>query len=509
MAMTAQLNHSRGPQFAEDPDPVSFPRVNAPRTGPAGCLPLSRRGLDGALWITGSAALNKVITAFGQIILAWLLVPEQMGLAAQALAIAGFIGMFTAGPLGDVLVQRQEHFDQEASQVFWMALTINFFAACLLIAIGVPATKAYGNPQVASMVVVVAISWLIASLGTVYGAQLRKNLRFKAVAMVYLMQGITFTGCAIALAAAGWGAFALIAPLIPQSVVTAVLVRLFSGPLRIEPPRLQSWSALLVPSLWLMVMPLATALQSYGPNFVVSIVLDPRETGLYAWGYALAAQGIFLLSGSLRNVFFPVLASINTETDRQFNIIVRSCRAMTAVVAPFCVLQALLAEPVMKQLFHDRWWPSAAVVSWLSLGLITQPFMVLVSASLPACGQFRLLALILIGQGLSVMTAAAVGTRYGGDAKSVAACVAVALLLAGVVGGIMLARSLRQSALSLLSAFGSHALLAGISLIFGVLIKGPALQHGIIMGGLIITGVTLTPQLAWFLTRRARGKSYL
>ena len=103
----------------------------------------------------------------------------------------------------------------------------------------------------------------------------------------------------------------------------------------------------------------------------------------------MSSQAIFLVATNLQGVLFPVLCKINADIERQYRAFAQACRLLMLVIVPVCVLQILLARPLIELVFHDRWLPAVSVVQWLSLGLLTQPLSILTASLLLARGQYR------------------------------------------------------------------------------------------------------------------------
>jgi O-antigen/teichoic acid export membrane protein len=137
-------------------------------------------------------------------------------------------------------------------------------------------------------------------------------------------------------------------------------------------------------------------------------------------------------------------------------------QTLTLAVVPICILQILLARPLITAIFHERWAPSIPVVQWLSIGLLTQPLSILASALLLARGQFRLLATISAGGALSVIAAAAIGAQMGEQAE-IARWTALWLLAVNLGVAWFAFRPMRQPFFPILKAIALPVLLSGFA----------------------------------------------
>ena len=153
--------------------------------------------------------------------------------------------------------------------------------------------------------------------------------------------------------------------------------------------------------------------------------------GIYYWGFSFSSQATFLLAANLQGIFFPVLSRLNGEPARQGPAFGNACRMLTFAIVPLCVLQIMLARPLLELFFHERWLPAVPVVQWLSVGMLTQPLGTLAAALLMARGRYRLLAVLTAFTALAVTAAAAIGAQFGGAAE-IARSTGLGLLLANL-----------------------------------------------------------------------------
>jgi O-antigen/teichoic acid export membrane protein len=398
---------------------------------------------QGALWTISFSILNKVGTIASQVALAWFLFPKDFGLVAMALSVTSFASMVCGANLRTILIQQQDDFASKASQVFWLSLAMNATVASLVMAFSPVAELMFKAPGVAGLIVIAALAIPVQGLTTIYSAALYRDLKFRTISTLNLCTGLIQNGSAVLFAWLGFGPYSLILPLVVMAVSLAILFRWKAGCIQITRPEPRLWPALLAPTVWIMVNSLFAVMQNYGPNFVLGLSHNATVTGYYYWGFALASQAVYLVATNLQGVFFPVLSKLNDDPGRQYEAVRKASQTLTVVIVPVCILQLLLARPLIQMVFHDRWLPSIAVVQWLSVGMLTQPLSILASAVLLAKGKFRLLAGITAGMALSVTLAAIIGSQFGQQGE-IARWTGLCLFFANLAAGWAAFRQMNQ-----------------------------------------------------------------
>ena len=350
----------------------------------------------GAFWNIGMAGANKVVTLVGQVALAWILTPKDMGLAGMAIAMAGFAHFMGAGSIGDVLVQRN-NYKKEAGQGFWLSITLSFITSCF-VALLAPIAIWMGRRDLSKMLLILAL-FPLADLPTpIFLAFLKSNLDFKNIALSSFASGLTYTFCALVLALLGLGPYSLIIPVIPRSIASWGFMALSAKWPVIRKPQLKIINSLIRPSLAMSVIGFLNGLQTQAPIFFVGLILDPQSVGYFTWGWMVASQAVFLLSINLRQILMPVFVKLGMDPNRQAVATLKAAKAITLVLIFACGLQALIAEPLLHRFFPTKWHASGSVITWISLGLAFQGIYTCVVSWLNAIGSYRMLLFLTILQ---------------------------------------------------------------------------------------------------------------
>lgn len=107
--------------------------------------------------------LNKVVAFGSQIALAWYLLPADFGLVGMALSVTSMAALISGMNLKVVLVQRQDRFEQDVGQVFWLSLVMGLTGTVLLALAAPVAGIIFKDHRVVPLILVVAISNFLGS----------------------------------------------------------------------------------------------------------------------------------------------------------------------------------------------------------------------------------------------------------------------------------------------------------------------------------------------------------
>jgi PST family polysaccharide transporter len=236
-----------------------------------------------------------------------------------------------------------------------------------------------------------------------------------------------------------------------MAIYMAVTYRLTAGRIPVGRPECRQWGDLQRSATWLMAVTGLTALQTTGAGLVISLMHDPKTTGYFYWGFTVSGQIVFLLATNLQQVMMAVLARLNAESERQAIAATKAIQTLTVIVTPVCLLQVLLAEPVIRFIFHDRWLPSVSVVQFISVGMATQPLNLLAGSLLIARGKFRRLAGATAVMVAVLLAAAALGSVLGRQ-REIAMCVMAGTLIGNLYAGWLVFREFERGWAELFAA---------------------------------------------------------
>src|SRR4026207_815271 len=110
-------------------------RTPAPR-------PLSRKAISGAAFLTAQVITGKVATFIGQLILSWILQPEDFGLVGLTYSLAAFSGILQSVGLGGFLVRRRR-FGLWVEPAIWLALCLAGCSVLIMMTAGPIGARLY------------------------------------------------------------------------------------------------------------------------------------------------------------------------------------------------------------------------------------------------------------------------------------------------------------------------------------------------------------------------------
>lgn len=327
-------------------------------------------------WKALSQMISQAIRIVVLVALALLLTPSDYGLAGMALAFAALASVLLDPGLAAAIVQRPALRPIETSTAHWTSTAIGvLLAAAGLIA--APAIGAfYGQSEVTQLFAALSLAFAVTGFGVVPTALLTRAQAFRELEVARISGVVVGSVLAIAVAAAGGGAWAIIAQQLALAVTTTALVWLLTptrpvgGFSRTAFRDLGSFGARLLGSR-LLVYANRTA-----DNLLVGRVLGARALGLYSLAYNVILVPFAGIVDPVREVLFPIFARLQGDVKRLGSIWLRVNRVLAAIFAPAMLGFVVIAPDLIPTVLGNRWAaavPAARVLALVGLVQILLP----------------------------------------------------------------------------------------------------------------------------------------
>lgn len=396
----------------------------------------SARVRAGVLWRSGGQLAAQLVFWASTLIVIRLLDPADYGLVALAAVVTGFLTLLAGQGFTAALIQAPDLPRVDARRFMMLLIAINLGLAAVQL-LAAPAAAAYfREPRVADLLRVQALGYLLIPFAAVPAALAARELDFRTQTIVEWAGGFAGALTALAMAAAGFGVWALIGgQLMPLAVRAAMYA-------------FGRYALLPLPGIG-RILPLARFGSAMTLNGVVWFLysqadvviggrrLDADQIGLYATAFFLAALPITKLIPILNEVGFSAYSRVASDPDAVRAGFLKVVRLTSVLLFPVFLGLAATAPLLVPVLLGAKWAGSATPALFLALAMPLYALANLFGPAVNALGRPR----VQLGNalfGLAIMPAAFwVGAGEGPVGLAAAWTIAYPLLF-----GISAVRSL-------------------------------------------------------------------
>lgn len=331
---------------------------------------LAEKSVTAAKWGVISTAAKFVLQLAVNIAVARLLGPDSYGLFALGTLVLMLATFFSDFGLGWGLMQRQHINDEQIRFVFtWQSLT-GLFGALALAAAAPLIAGFMRDPRLTEVVRWLALTCLLNGMASTANNLLRRELRFKAIALIQIQSYLLAYACiGLPLAALGGGVWSLVAAWITQSLALLLLS------LRARPHALRPLLAIAQPREFLNIgaVVFLTNVCNWALTNIDRLLLGrlagTQAAGLYAVGYNLASVPNSLLISALQPAFLASGAQLQDDRQRLRRAWLEIQSFIWIVLAPVFALLAVSGRDLIGLLYGPAWAESGPVFCLLVLAM--------------------------------------------------------------------------------------------------------------------------------------------
>ncbi len=326
----------------------------------------------------GLLGLGELVVRFSRlgtaIVLARMLGPVELGIAASAITCFEFIRILANNGLGQMVIRASaEELDatcNRAERLIWM---ICIGMALLQLAAGFAVAWYTSRPELLWLIACLSGVFVLMPPGMVQSWLLQREQRIGTIAAILTVQvGLDNLLTAI-LAIFGFGAWSIVLPKLLTSPVWLIGVR------RAMPWKRNPAAGLLpVKAMWAYSAPILgseilVAVRLNADKLLVAGILGVETLGIYYFAFSAGYGLSLVLTSALVAASFPHLA--DPLLTRQ-QLLQRFDQALSRLAIPICAmitLQALAISYYVPVLFGAKWEPYIPVVAVLCLSAVTKP----------------------------------------------------------------------------------------------------------------------------------------
>ncbi len=396
------------------------------------------------------SVLVRVMGFAAQIVLAYLLLPDEFGLIALVYSITALPSIIGQPGVDDVLQQRARRIDEWTGSAAAVAIVSAGIGSVVMIALAMLVVNlaeqfgpaGYADPRIIDLSIGIALALPLNGLTNIALARLRAAMRFKTLAGCATIDVVLTHLLTIGLAFWGAGVWSFVLPNLLLSLIRPWVYGHLAGMIWREAWLVSRWRSLLGAVKWTLPGRLSIALMHNGDYAILGLLASRGEVGIYYFAFALANQFIRTVSTSLATTLMPAWVELNDDRSRRDAAAVRSISVAMTALSPLVIAQAAVAEPAIALVYRGRWESAVLTFAILSLSLMFEPLRAIAQSILSAAGRFRVIGIMQFVQAVVFLAWVAIGAAMGGHVGAAVAVATFGLLVLPLWAWIALGRAM-------------------------------------------------------------------
>jgi O-antigen/teichoic acid export membrane protein len=326
--------------------------------------------VSGFIWTSFQTVGTKLISLVAQLLLAWLLLPEDFGKVSIALSITSIVFIIQNFGLSDVLVNRGKMF----ATVYNLAKTLSSVVAVLCISITIIAAflggYIYEDTDITNLILIFSLAIPFTTLSVVPDAKLRIDLKFKQLSIIRVTEFLISQTTIICFVLLGLGIYSFVLGPVISAIVRYIWLTKVSNCTHFFSFTLNHYMYLFGNSVYGFFHSLFQTIIRQSDYLILALFVGKTAVGIYFMAYSLSVQVIGLLVNSLSPILFPTLMKIPiNEIGRIKSVLLKITVYFSMLGMPFAIWQAVIADSLIDIFFNENWNDTIFLVQILSIGI--------------------------------------------------------------------------------------------------------------------------------------------
>ena len=353
--------------------PTDTIRTPANDSGPMAGEGLKRKTLRGTVWSTVERFSVQIIQFAVMIVMARILTPADYGLVGMLTIFIAVSQSLVDSGFSQALIRKQDRDETDNSTVFIFNITIGIALYALLFLSAPLVARFYDEPLLTPLMRVISLSVVFNSLVVVQRALLTVRIDFKTQAKASFTAAVLSGAVGITMVYTGFGVWSIVWFQISNLAVNAAMLWLLSG---WRPGLMYSWKSfreLFGFGSKLALSGIINTLYNNAYLLVIGKVFKAADLGYYTRAHQFAEFPSSNLTIIIQRVTYPVLCTMQDDTERLRDVYRRFLRMTAFVIFPLMMGVAAVSRPFILVFLNEQWLFAATLLQIICFSMMWYP----------------------------------------------------------------------------------------------------------------------------------------
>jgi len=380
--------------------------------GPADHKALDRSLFAGVAWTGAAKWSTQLISWAVTILVARILTPADFGLVTMATVFLSVVMMLSEFGVGVAVITLRELPDSQLRQLNTFSILLGLAGTALTALMAYPLGAFFRAPDLPPVLFLVGCTFAISSLQTVPGALLRRELRFRTLALIDVTRGVLVPAVTLIGALAGLRYWALAIGSLSGAALNALMV-LAVRRVGLERPRARGLGPALHFSRDILVGRLAWVVYQDGDFAVAGRRLTQSAVGDYSMAWTIATAPIEKVTMVLSEVTPSLFSAVQHDRVALRRYFLNLTEMLCLATFPASVGLALVSRDLVAVALGPNWVGAAAPLALLALYAGARSVSVLYAHVFTATRDTRFAMWLTIAGAVLLLGGFVIGSRWG------------------------------------------------------------------------------------------------
>jgi PST family polysaccharide transporter len=374
---------------------------------------LDRSALRGVAWSSAAKWTTQLFSWAATILVARILDPTDYGLLSMASAFMGIVSTLSEFGIGTTVLTMREIESDRLHQLNGFSIMLGLAGTLITVLAAYPLGLFFRAPQLPLVLCAVGLTFTINSLQTVPGAILRREMRFRELAMIDLVRGFAMPLTTFLFALLGFRYWALALGGLVGAGISSWLALWY----RRQPaawPRSATIRPILHFSRDLLVGRVAWVVYQNGDFAVAGRMLGTAAAGVYNLAWTLATNPLDKITLILSDVAPSLFSAVQHDRAALRRYFLNLSELLCLATFPASVGLALVSRDLVHVVLGPKWDSASLTLSLLAIYAGARSVTLLFGILFTAARETRFAMWTSLATAILLLTGFIIGSHWGG-----------------------------------------------------------------------------------------------
>lgn len=307
----------------------------------------------------------KSIGVISSLILARLLIPEDFGLIAIAMAFYTFIDLFGQFGFGTVLIQEQSATKQDYDTAWTFRIIFGVIVAFIMVISGPYISGFYQDQRLTDIMYALALISILGGAQNIGVIDFQKNFQFNKELWFQIMPKFLSFIVTITMAFYLKSYWALVIGMVFNQLLSAILSYIMHS---YKPNiTLKSFKKLFRFSKWLMLNNFLFFLNTRLTELLIGKYVSTSATGVFSLSNEIASIPMTEIAAPINKASFPVYSKLADDKSKLRSAYLSTLKLSALLTLPASCGIFLIADLFVNVMLGDKWLEVAPIMQWVAL----------------------------------------------------------------------------------------------------------------------------------------------
>lgn len=318
---------------------------------------LKNKAFSGMIWKFMERICAQVVSLIVSIVLARILMPDDYSIVSIVTIFFTFCNVFISGGLNTALIQKKDADVEDYSTVLHTSMFVALILYMVMFFLAPSIANLYSKQILIPVIRIMSLTFFINVFKSVLSAYTSSNLQFKKFFFSTIVGTIISAFVGIYMAINGYGAWALVAQQMTNSLLDTLILYLTTKYRIIFKVSFKKLKSLFSYGWKIFVSSIISVIYDQINPLIVGVKYTSKDLAYYSKGQSYPGLINSTISDTLQSVLFPIMSKVQDNKEMVLSVTRKYIKVASYVIFPMMIGLFSVSDIFVEVVLTEKWLP--------------------------------------------------------------------------------------------------------------------------------------------------------